>query len=496
KVLFVTSEMADFVKAGGLGEVSAWLPRALRRRGADVRVLLPGYPAVLAKTPEMRVIGRLPGRANIPPCRVGEISIADGLTVYLLLAPGLYQRRGSPYCRPDGSEWADNDLRFARLSLAAAQIAQGQGGFGWQPDVLHVNDWQGGFAPAYLRWDGATVPTVLTVHNIAYQGMFSADHRHALGIPEHAFDINGVEFHGGVAFLKAGLFYADHVCTVSPTYAREITTEALGAGLHGLTRGLAERGQLSGIVNGIDESWNPRHDPLLPFHFHDADLRGKEAIADLVRTGLCLTASDGPLFGVVSRLVPQKGLDIVAEAANDIVQAGGQIAILGLGEPATEQMLSKVARKHRDNIGVLVGFNEPMARRIVGGSDFCLMPSRFEPCGLTQMQAQRYGSLPIAHATGGLADTIDDGATGFLFSDFSAEGLLTACRRAFDVFTDAERLAEMRHAAMARRFRWDATAMEYERLYCQLTGEPVAEPAICQSRTRPFGLDQPALVAA
>ena len=212
-----------------------------------------------------------------------------------------------------------------------------------------------------------------------------------------------------------------HVGTVSPTYAREITTEALGAGLHGLTQGLAERAQLTGIVNGIDESWDPSLDPYLPHHFDAEDLRGKETIADMVRTGLCLAPSDGPLFGVVSRLVPQKGLDIVAEAANDIVRSGGQIAILGLGEPATEQMLNKVARRHRDHIGLLVGFNEPMARRIVGGSDFCLMPSRFEPCGLTQMQAQRYGTLPIAHATGGLADTIEDGATGFLFSDFSPE---------------------------------------------------------------------------
>ena len=481
KVLFATSEMADFVKAGGLGEVSAGLPRALCRHGADVRVLLPGYPAALAKCPDMRIVARLPGRASIPPCRLGEVRTADGLIVYLVLAPGLYERRGSPYCRPDGAEWPDNDLRFARLSLAAAQLMQGLGGQGrgglrWQPELLHVNDWPGGLAPAYLRWDGTPAPTVLTIHNIAYQGVFSADHRHALGIPEHAFDINGVEFHGNISFVKAGLFYASHVCTVSPTYAREITTEALGAGLHGLTQGLAERNQLSGIVNGIDESWDPSLDPYLPHHFDAEDLRGKETTADLVRTGLCLAPSDGPLFGVVSRLVPQKGLDIVAEAANDIVRSGGQIAILGLGEPATEHMLNKVARRHHDQIGLLVGFNEPMARRIVGGSDFCLMPSRFEPCGLTQMQAQRYGTLPIAHATGGLADTIEDGATGFLFSELSSEGLLAACRRAFEVFTDDAQLTEMRQAAMARRFGWEATAAEYERLYCRLTGKPVAEP--------------------
>ena len=245
-----------------------------------------------------------------------------------------------------------------------------------------------------------------------------------LGIPEHAFHINGVEFHDRVSFLKAGLFYADHVSTVSPTYAREITTEAFGAGLHGLTSGIAAEGRLSGIVNGIDESWDPSRDPHLPHHFEADDLSGKQSIADLVRTGLCLTPSEGPLFGVVSRLVHQKGLDIVADTARDIVREGGQIAILGLGDPETEHMLSRLARSHRDHIGLLIGFNEPMARRIVAASDFCLMPSRFEPCGLTQMQAQRYGSLPIAHATGGLADTIDDGETGFLFSDLVGRGLV------------------------------------------------------------------------
>jgi len=314
------------------------------------------------------------------------------------------------------------------------------------------------------------MPTLLTLHNIAHQGVFPAGRRHALGIPESGFTINGVEFHGKISFLKAGLYYADHVCAVSPTYAREITTEALGGGLHGLTRGLAVRGQLSGVVNGIDESWDPACDPHLPFRFDAERPHGKAMMAELVRTTLCLAPSQGPLFGVVSRLVPQKGFDILAQAADDIVRDGGQIAILGLGEPATEQMLNQLARRHRDNICVLVGFNEAMARRIIGGSDFCLIPSRFEPCGLTQMQAQRYGTLPIAHATGGLADTIEDGITGFLFSHFSAEALVTACGRAFGVFDDKTKLTGMRRAAMSQRFGWDAPAKEYARLYARLIG--------------------------
>ena len=473
KVLFATSEFADYAKAGGLGDVSAGLPRALRGLGIDVRVLMPAYPEVIAKASEVSIVADLPARAGIEPCRIGEVHLPDGLIVYLVLAPSLYQRSGTPYCGPEGFDWADNDLRFARLSLAAAELAKGGSGLAWAPDLLHVNDWPGGLAPAYLRWDGASVPTILTIHNIAYQGIFHRERRHLLGIPEHAFDIAGVEFHGRVSFLKAGMYYADHVSTVSPTYSREITTEALGAGLHGLAQGIAAEGRLSGILNGIDESWDPGRDPHLPHRFKASNLGGKRRIADLVRTGLCLAPSRGPLFGVVSRLVHQKGLDIVAEAAGDIVREGGQIAILGLGDPNTEYRMNRLARSHHGNVSLLIGFNEPMARRILGASDFYLIPSRFEPCGLTQMQAQRYGALPIAHATGGLADTIEDGVTGFLFSNCSAEGLHAACRRAFSVYADPGALTRMRQAAMAHRFPWSTAAEGYEKLYSRLTGLPI-----------------------
>lgn len=474
KVLFVTSEIAGLAKAGGLGDVSAGLPAALRQRGIDVRILMPAYRDVLNKVPDIAWSGPLPGRAAIPGAELGVARLPDGTPLYLVAEPSLFDRRGTPYCTPEGSDWQDNHLRFARLSLAAADIAAGRGPLGWKPDVVHANDWPGGLTPAYMRWDGTPVPTVLTIHNIAYQGNFDASQLAVLGIPESAFDINGVEFHGRVSFLKAGGFYASHVTTVSPTYATEITTETQGAGLHGLMGARAAQGQLSGIVNGLDESWDPCSDPHLPHHFDPDDLNGKQANAEVVRTGLCLRPSEGPLFGIVSRLVHQKGLDLVAEAANDIVDNGGQIAILGLGDPEIEHMLSRASRRHRDDIGVLIGFNEPMARRIVAGSDFTLMPSRFEPCGLTQMQAQRYGALPIAHATGGLADTIDDGTTGFLFSDLSSDGLMEACHRAFDAFDDEEQLSDMRRAAMARSFGWSGAAAQYEALYRRLTGRPPA----------------------
>jgi len=484
-LLFVTSELAGLAKAGGLGDVAAGLPPVLRRLGIDVRVLMPAYRSVLAQLPNVTWIGRLPGRGAIPSCHIGETRLPNGITLYVIGAPSLYDRGGSPYCTPEGQDWPDNDLRFGRLSLAAAEIACGRGRLGWSPDLLHVHDWPGGLTPAYLRWAGATLPTVMTIHNIAHQGNFPAIHCQRLGIPAAAFDINGVEFHGALSFLKAGVFYASHITTVSPTYARDIATPDFGAGLHGLIAGRAAQGQLTGIINGIDESWDPRADPHLPHHFDAYDLNGKRANADLVRISLCLRPSDGPLFGMVSRLVQQKGLDIVAEAAHDIVGLGGQIAILGLGDPEIEHMLSKVARQHRDDIGVLVGFNEPMARRIIAGSDFTLMPSRFEPCGLTQMQAQHYGALPIAHATGGLVDTIDDGETGFLFSEFSRDGLMGACTRAFDVFDDAPQRAAMQRAAMRRLFSWTEPAAAYATLYARLTRSVVpveaARTAITES---------------
>jgi starch synthase len=485
-VLFVTSELAGLAKSGGLGDVAAGLPAALRAIGVNVRILLPAYRSALAQLPSITWAGRLPGRGAIPGCRIGQASLPNGLIVYLVHAPSLYDRPGTPYSTADGQDWPDNHLRFARLSLAAAEIARGRGRLDWTPDLLHANDWPSGLAPAYLRWDGCDVPSLMTIHNIAYQGIVPAGECPRLAIPDAAFDINGVEFHGALSFLKAGIFYARHVTTVSPGYAAEIVTPAHGAGLHGLLEGRQAQGELTGIVNGIDASWDPARAPYLQPQFSARRIGGKRVNAAQIRTSLCLRPSDGPLFGIVSRLVHQKGLDLVAESAHQIMARGGQIAILGLGNPDIEQMLSQAARQHRDDIAVLVGFNEPMAHRIIGGSDFLLMPSRFEPCGLTQMQAQRYGTLPIAHATGGLADTIEDGVTGFLFSNPGSDGLMQACTRAFEVFEDAPRLAAMRQAAMARTFGWSEPAAAYAALYRRLVHSVVSFGAVRRAE-RPSG---------
>ena len=464
RILYVTSELADYVKAGGLGEVSAALPRTLRR-DYDVRVLIPGYPQVLRGRDPIRVIGRLPALSGIPACDLGRIDRPDGLIVYVLLCPELYDRDGTPYVDAHGLDFGDNDLRFGRLALAAADLAVGAGEPDWQPDLIHLNDWTSALAPAYLAWRGRPTPSILTIHNLAYQGVFEPDRLDRLGIPGSAFQVDGVEFYGKLSFLKAGIYYASHVTTVSSTYAREITRPEFGCGLDGLLRTRADEGRLTGILNGIDESWDPRTDPHLAMPFEPHDLEGKRANADDVRKDFGLAVDRGPLFAVVSRLVHQKGVDLAIEAAETIVDQGGQIVVTGQGEGRFESALKGLAARHPGAVGVNIGFDETQARRMFAGSDFLLMPSRFEPCGLSQMYAQRFGSLPIAHRTGGLADTIEDGVTGFLFRDHSLTGFMGAIKRALHAFGSQTQFTAMRRAAMNRPFGWQRSARGYGQVY-------------------------------
>ncbi len=467
RVLFATPEMADFVKTGGLGEVAGALPRALRR-DFDVRVLIPGYRQVRAAHPDIPVVARLDGFAQVPPCDLGLIETADGLRIYVLLNSELFERDGTPY-GDAGGDFADNDLRFARLGLAAAELALGADPE-WAADLLHLNDWQAALAPAYLAWRGLRVPSVLTIHNLAYQGLFPQGNLARLGVPDGAFQMNGVEFYGQLSFLKAGIYYASHVTTVSETYAREIQTPDMGCGLDGLLRTRAAQGRLAGILNGIDESWDPRTDPHLATRFEADDWKGKRANAEAVRQHFGLAVTRGPLFAIVSRLVHQKGIDLSIQAAETIVAEGGQMVVIGQGEGRFESALRGLARRHPDSVGVHVGFAESEARRMFAGSDFLLMPSRFEPCGLAQMYAQRFGSLPIVRRTGGLADTVEDGVTGFTFADGQEAGFLGAVRRALDTFGQKRRLNAMRRNAMARDFGWDGAAANYAALYTRAFG--------------------------
>lgn len=464
RLLFVTPEFEDFVRVGGLASVSAALTRALGKK-YDVRVILPGFPSVLkglAYPAQVAACGRI---GELPPCSIVRGMSADGMVVYAVQCAELYERDGSPYADARGSDWPDNDLRFARFASAAAELAAGRLDPSWRADVVHANDWPTALVPAYLAWAGVPMASLLTIHNLAYQGLFSPHSLGRIGAPQSAFHMEGIEFYGQLSFLKAGIVYASHVTTVSKTYASEITTPAMGCGLHGLLARRSEEGRLTGILNGIDESWDPRYCTALVPPFGSGQWEEKQANADHVRREFGLALSEGPIFALVARLVHQKGIDLVASTADTIVEAGGQIVITGRGEPHLERALEDAKRRHPKSIALALGFEDAQARRIFAGSDFTLMPSRYEPCGLSQMYAQRFGSLPIGHQTGGLSDTIVDGKTGFLFKRFSTDGLLGAVCRAFAIFGAKHRLHAMRKLAMSQPFGWNEAARAYEGVY-------------------------------
>lgn len=467
KILFVTSELTDLIKTGGLADVSAALPRALGAHH-EVRVLIPGYKQVMQCGMPIRVVGSVISHGDIPPCRIGRLDMPDGLIIYVVICPELYERDGLPYGDEHGQDWPDNPQRFARLCMAAADIAADTACIRWRPDLVHAHDWPTGLTPAYMHWRGLTTPCVFTIHNLAYQGNISMQLRRKLSIPLEACGPERMEFYGALSLLKAGIAYADHVTTVSATYAQEITTPAFGCGLEGFLAMKARQGLLSGLLNGIDESWDPQNCTHLISRFGPHDWSGKRANAAHVRQLFDLESGEGPLFAVVSRLVQQKGIDLSIAVAETIVARGGQLAILGRGETALEDEVRQLAKRFPGRVGVHIGFNETDARRLFAGSDFLLMPSRYEPCGLSQMYAQRFASLPIAHRTGGLADSIDDGVTGFLFNEPDVHSYRHAVERALAVFDKPHLLNAMRCRAMSAGFFWSHAVEPYDQLYQRL----------------------------
>ncbi len=485
KVLYVCAELFPFLKTGGLGDVSAGLPPALKALGCDVRLLMPAFPGLLAEASSMRSVASLPGGRTpwgpapaLPPADLALAALSGfDLPVYLVQSPDLYQRRGNPYVGPDGKDWSDNALRFAALGWAAATLGQGLDAH-WVPDVIHCHDWHAGLAPAYVRAfadAGRDKPlTVFTIHNLAYQGVFSMAEFAQLGLPGHYFEMNGLEFFGQVSFMKAALQYADRITTVSPTYAREITSPAQGHGLDGLLR--ARAASLSGILNGVDyQTWSPATDALLPTRY-DVDHLGDKALdkrALQMRFGL-EPRPQALVFGVVSRLTEQKGLHLLPQVMAELVRRGGQLALLGQGDVALEQAFVDASIQYPGQVGVHIGYDEASSHAVMAGADVILMPSAFEPCGLTQLYGLRYGTLPLVRRVGGLADTVvdctlenlDEGsATGFVFDDLTPDGLLSAIRRAFVLFRRPGEWAEVQQRAMGLRFDWSAAARHYVALY-------------------------------
>ena len=480
-ILQVSAELFPLLKTGGLADVAGALPGALQAEGCDVRVLLPGFTPILEGLDKVKHLTELvtPWGEKVH-LLAGELS-ALGVKAYVIEAPALCARPGNPYEDTHRHPYGDNHRRFALLGWVASLLAQGLDSL-WQPQVVHSHDWHAGLASAYLAFapprEGPRVRTVFTVHNLAYQGLFSGHHLAELGLPPAAMSIHGLEYHGQISFMKAGLFYSDRITTVSPTYAQEIQTPEQGCGLDGLLRG--RRHVLSGILNGVDESiWNPATDKLIQSRYEAGKMAGKAQCRAALQNAFGLEAqSTRPVFGVVSRLTEQKGLHLVLAALDAMVAQGGQLVMLGSGEAWMENAFRAYAENHPESVAVHLGYDESLAHRIFAASDVTLVPSRFEPCGLTQMYGFKYGSLPLAHRVGGLADTVVDcsledmaaqQANGFIFDDFSQAGFERAMRRAFALYARRKDWADVVNHAMRLSMGWQRSARAYVALYQQVT---------------------------
>ena len=471
RVLAVASEIYPIVKTGGLADVAGALPAALRAWDIETRTLVPGYPDVIKALPAAEEIVDVPHFFGGPARLLGG-SHGD-LDLLVLDAPHLFARPGNPYVTPDGKDWPDNGVRFAALSRMAAEIGQGAIP-SFVPDVVHAHDWQAGLAPAYLHYGHRPRPaTVMTVHNLAYQGQFPHDMLDAFGLHPESFTIHGVEYFGTISFLKAGLQFSDRITTVSPTYAREIEGDEGGMGLGGLLR---ERSQaLSGILNGIDTSvWNPETDPHIATRFNAKapELRAANKLALQRRLGLD-PSPNAPLLGVVSRLSWQKGLDLLLESIPTVLREGMQLVLLGSGDADLQDRYQALAKANGSRIAVVIGYDEALAHLIQAGSDALVVPSRFEPCGLTQLCALRYGAIPIVARVGGLADTVIDveeagmagAATGFKFGPVMVEGLAGALHRASILWQDQQAWRRLQQNGMSTDVSWRNQAGRYAALY-------------------------------
>ncbi len=475
KVLSVASEAFPLIKTGGLADVVGALPAALAPHDVQLTTLIPGYPAVMKALQTGEILHSYTDLLGAPARLVG--GVAGGLDVIVLDAPSLFARGGGLYADEDGKAWTDNWQRFAALGRAGADIARGEA-TELRPDLVHAHDWQAAMAAAYLRYDGGAVPSIVTIHNMAFQGWFPAEIFADLGLPPEAYGIHGVEYFGGVGFLKAGLQAAGAITTVSPTYAEQIRAPEFAAGLEGLIA--ARRGRVFGIVNGIDtDVWNPGNDPDLAAPYDGEALQKRIHNRRAVQQKFGLIPGNGPLFCVVSRLTVQKGMDVLAECADALVQMGARLAVLGSGEPVLEATFAAAAARHPGRIAVRIGYDEALSHLLQGGADAILIPSRFEPCGLTQLYAMRYGSVPIAARTGGLADTIvdateetmaDGSATGFLFDEVTPEGLAEVLARASRVFARRAAWQGLQRRGMTSDVSWASSGARYAELYKRLAG--------------------------
>jgi starch synthase len=479
RVLFVTAEAYPLAKSGGLADVSSALPLALRHQNIDVRLMLPAYPCALNSLKNAHIEARLQLMGEDVALIAGYLPNSN-LPVWLVHAPSLFCRRGGLYQDESGADWKDNARRFALLAHAANAVCDGRL-TRWTPDVVHANDWHAGLLPLLLSTRGHPRPaTVFTIHNMAFQGKFPREALSAIDVPERFFHIpNGIEFYGQISYLKSAIRYSDRITTVSPSYANEIMTPEFGYGLEGVLRERAEH--FTGILNGIDDvSWNPANDEALPAFYSERDIAGKRICkADLQREFGLDPDIDVPLIGFVSRLTYQKMADVVLEAIPWIIERGAQFILVGEGEHPLEREFERLSGAYPGKVAVHIGYAEDLAHRLQAGTDILLAPARFEPCGLTQLYALRYGTVPVVRKTGGLADTVHDAnsrtlsdrsATGFVFEEPSKRGLLEAVARALTSYREPLAWRRLQLHGMAQDFSWQASAAKYAALYYEISG--------------------------
>ncbi len=476
EVLSVASEVYPLIKTGGLADVAGALPGALASHGVTMRTLVPGYPSVMAKLSGGRVVKELDDLFGVPAKLIA--ARVEGLDVIVIEAPALYDRPGNPYVSPDGWDWPDNWKRFAALGWVAAELALGMV-YGYHPQVIHCHDWQAGLAPAYLKFGPPnTVKTVMTIHNMAFKGFFNAEVFGQLRLPPAAFGVGGVEYYGGVSFLKAGMECADYVTTVSPNYADEIRTPQFGMGLEGLLNGRADT--VSGVLNGIDtDAWDPTIDKALVQNFSANTINLRQTNKQALVEKFGLDGADGPLFCVISRLTDQKGMDLLLQVIPGLVDLGGRLAVLGSGEAYLEDGFRHQAMLHPGKVSMASGYNEALSHLMQGGCDAILIPSRFEPCGLTQLYGLRYGCVPVVSRIGGLADTVIDAnpaalaaevATGIVFDPNSAQALYEAIRKTVRLYNDDKVWKKIQRRGMKSDVSWETSAARYADLYAKISG--------------------------
>lgn len=484
KVLFVSSEIWPLIKTGGLADVSYSLPHALHDAGTDIRLVMPAYRTVLASVDSFTIVGWLSVEIGGKAHDVRVLSITHpefSMPVWLIDYQDLFDRQGNPYTHPDGYEWPDSAQRFTLFAKAVSLLAMDGLNLGWKPEVVHSNDWQTGLVSAFLEEETHRPHRVFTIHNMAYGGYFSHDEFRHLQLPAQWWSADGVEFYGNFSMLKAGIVYADAVTTVSPTYAKEICTPEFGNGMEGVL--LHRQYKLTGILNGIDTHvWNPATDRFIPYHFNEKRRQpgkhdNKKALLEAFGAPTDAATLNAPLLGMVSRLVEQKGVDMAAEVIPQILaNTDATFLLAGSGHAYFENRLQQLASAYPKNVFTAIGYHEDKAHLLEAGSDLFLMPSRFEPCGLNQMYSLAYGTIPIVHRTGGLADTVihayrDDGKTlnpeanGFVFTPPTTEALHQSIEQALDLFTQKNHWNRLQRNAMRGDYSWTTSAHAYLDVY-------------------------------